>query len=173
MVATKDNTVVVEISGPLNESLRFVPLGRSIRGKFDFSRVKNPDAMRARLAWADTIPSQRIGLDAAAGVGFIQEPIHDDPHLVAVATQRGLRLAPRVEEFPNCDVPTWSFWLKRAVQSGLARVVSGTLPEVEGEPRTNTVLPPRQETNADRLATAIETLTALLERLMPAAGKSK
>lgn len=120
--------------------------------------------------WPEPIPSQRIGIDLDSRTGFVVETIHQHPALKSRIEQRGMRLAAEREEFKNVDLPTWLFWLKRAVDSGLAKVVVGELPKtIEGEPQMEFIVRRRADTN-DRLAAAIESNTAVLAALLDKLG---
>jgi len=165
MVKT-NNTIAIEIDGAHNEQLRFRPLQRSIRGRFDLNRIREPQARMKTTEWPEPIPSQRIGIDLDSGTGFIVETIHQHPAIKARIEQRGMQLAPEREEFSNVDLPTWLYWIKQAVESGLAKVVVGELPErIEGEPQMEFVVQRGPDTN-DRLAAAIESNTAVLSALL-------
>ena len=166
----KANTIEIEIDGKRNEALRFRPLQRTIRGRFDLNRVAEPQARMKTTEWPEPVPSQRIGIDLDAGTGFVLEPIHQNPVLKSRIEKRGLQLAAEREEFKNVDLPTWLFWIKRAVDSGLAKVVVGELPaKIEGEPQMDFIVSRKADTN-DRLAAAIEANTAVLAALLDRLG---
>ncbi len=155
----------IEIDGPCNESLYFRPLSRSIRGSFDFLKVKEPMAAVASNQWPVVIPSQRIGIDPD-GCGYIKEPLHD-----ALYTETkekiisdGTKLEPAYQEFDDCHLPTWQHWIKEAVRSGIARVTSGKLPKtIEGKPRLN-FLHSREPGIEEKLTAALEKQNELLEK---------
>ena len=164
----------IEIDGKENECLHFRPLQRSIRGRFDFARLREPMADTLRSTWPEAIPSQRIGIDGADG--FVLEPLHDAEH--SQTRERiegqGMKLADAKETFADIDLPTWLFWIKHAVESGIAKVVSGKLPDtIEGEPQLSFITI-RQPSDTARLATAIEQTNVLLAELVASAkGNSK
>jgi hypothetical protein len=139
----KGNSIIeIEVDGTRNENLLFLPLARRVRGRFEFRRVKEPLAMVKATGWPGdmTIPGQRMQLNLETGAGYILEPLHDAEHVATADKIRreGFALAKAREEFKAVHVPTWLYWIKRAVESGTARVVQGKLPEkVEGKPRTD------------------------------------
>jgi hypothetical protein len=72
MVGAND-TVIIEVAGPQNENLWFLPLDRRIRGRFNPAAIPEPSGALMRR-FPQGIPGQHIGLDAKAGVGWIDEP---------------------------------------------------------------------------------------------------
>jgi len=160
--------VEIEIDGERNESLYVRPLQRSIRGRFDLNRVGEPMARMKTYRWPVPILSQRIGIDQD-GVGYLSEPLHDGAHapIKERIEKQGQRLEPELQTFANIHQPTWLFWIKRAVQSGLARVVGGSLPDkIDGKPRMNFIVDRPAETTGERLTAAIERQTIVLEKLL-------
>ncbi|MEQ8790252.1 MAG: hypothetical protein RIC55_28410 [Pirellulaceae bacterium] len=153
---TDSPAVEIEIDGPSNEALHFRPLQRSIRGRFDMNRIGEPMARVAATKWPTPIPSQRLGIDAN-GNGYLIEPLHDIAHAPTreKIDKTGKALEPARQTFDNIDLCTWAFWLRRAVEGGLARVVSGKLPEVEGTPRMNFILHDPGPSQTDTLAEAL------------------
>lgn len=161
-------TIEVEIDGPHNECLMFRPLQRSIRGRFDLNRVGEPMARMKSVEWPQPIPSQRLGIDAD-GSAYILEPLHDDEHAAIRERieRQGMKLPPECETFDDVDLPTWLFWIKRAVDSGIAKVVAGQLPKViDGTPKMNFIVNRPTQSTADRLAAAIERQNVLFEKLL-------
>ena len=77
----KATTIELEIDGPANECLMFRPLERNIRGRLDFTRVKEPLAMIESTKWPKPIPSQRFGIEPD-GTGYLLEPLHDEENAV-------------------------------------------------------------------------------------------
>ena len=138
----KATTIELEIDGPANECLMFRPLERNIRGRLDFTRVKEPLAMIESTKWPKPIPSQRFGIEPD-GTGYLLKPLHDEENAVLKEkiTKQGKRLEPALQVFEKIDVATWLFWIQRAVESGIAKVTKGTVPEkIEGKPRVNFVM---------------------------------
>jgi hypothetical protein len=67
------------------------------------------------------------------------------------------------------DVPTWLYWLKRAVGAGIARVVQGKLPDkIEGKVKKTFVSNERTKDPKDKL---IDRLTAILFSKLPASER--
>jgi hypothetical protein len=172
------NLIEIEIDGPRNESLYFQPLMRKVRGRVDF--LRSPDKQGRGLfdKWPTPIPGERLGIDLQTGTGYVLEPLHDKAH---ADTRRRieankLRLQDERQEFPNAHVPTWLNRMKAAVESGIAKLVTGKLPErIDGEPdltvfsrsaasRTDALLAEMAAQNA-RLAAAFERLASGIERL--------
>lgn len=135
--------VEIEVAAPRSASLFFQPLQRKVRGRFNARDIREPEAAKVALKWPEPIPGQRLGL-GADGAGYLLEPLHLPEHKALADKVRaaGMQLPPEREEFPDADAPTWLFWIKRAVEAGLARVVSGKLPErIDGRPRKQFILP--------------------------------
>jgi len=166
MVAKAADVVAVEIDGPLNEAHYFRPLGRRVRGRFDAHRVAG-DTGRLVQAWPDPIPGQRIGVDVAAGEGFIEESLCDPQHAALKAkAERVGAVGPPREVFAGVHVPTWLFWLRQAVEAGIARIVQGTLPAtIDGSPQREFITPKAADP-IDRLAVAMERQNELLLKLL-------
>lgn len=130
----------VEVDSPRNDSLHFLPASKRVRGRFDLGRACKTSGAAGKLMndWPDPIPGQRIGINLRTHEGYIAEPLHEAEHLAnrQRIEERKMRLPAERQSFNNCHLPTWLYWLKRAVEAGLARVVKGELPEtIEGEPR--------------------------------------
>ena len=71
--------------------------------------------------------------------------------------KKGLRLEPPRVTFEGIDLPTWYFWIKRAVEDGIAKVVSGKLPEkIDGKPKLSFNINDPPESPLDRLAAAMD-----------------
>lgn len=160
------STVTLEIDGPHNEAIYFRPLSRRVRGRWDYMRMGEPNSKIAAASEPNPIPSQRIGYDLDKQVGFIDEPLHASEHkaIRERIEARGQRLPAEREEFTDADAATWLFWLKSAVEAGIARVVEGKLPDkLPGKPRVNFITTD-QPTATDKLTVAIDKQTAVLEK---------
>ena len=167
-MATKTTPVEIEIDGQHNENLYFRPLQRSVRGRFDLNRIGEPTARMKSVDFPHPIPSQRIGIEAD-GSGYITEPLHDAEHaaLRERIEKQGKKLPPKCETFDDVDLPTWLYWIKRAVESGVAKVVGGQLPKhIDGTPKLNFIVDRPKETTGDRLAAALERQNVLFEKLL-------
>jgi hypothetical protein len=157
--------VTIEACGR-NSSLFFPPLQRRVRGRFDVRQIAEPEAARLFNRWPEPIPGQRLELNTDTGAAAITEPLHDPAHRqTRLKVEQEWSLPPAREVFSEVDVPTWLYWIKRSVDAGLARVVSGQLPEkVSGKPRVR-FFSQEQDDPRDRL---IRTLTGLLVANLPA-----
>jgi hypothetical protein len=166
----KAPAIEIEIDGPHNEALHFRPLQRSVRGRFDLNRMAEPMARMKSAEWPLPIPSQRIGIDPD-GTGYIVEPLHE-PGFAPIRERiekAGQRLEPALQTFDAVHLPTWLFWICRAVQCGIARVVSGKLPDkIEGTPTLNFITGDPPPTPADKLTAALERQAAAFEGLTAA-----
>jgi len=164
----------VEIDGSQNQCLCFRPLpGRRIRGRMDLNRVAEPMAKLLTSQWPQPVPGQRIGIDAE-GLGYVAEPLHDPEHatLREKIVKSGQRLAPPVETFEGIDQAGWLFWLRKAVEAGIARVVKGSFPDkLPGKPRMNFIMAEPKPSSDDRLVAAIERQNTLMAQLLERLGK--
>jgi hypothetical protein len=166
-------TIEIEVDGPYNENLMFRPLQRAIRGRFDLNRVAEPMARMRSAEWPQPIPSQRLGIEAD-GSAYVLEPLHDEEHAAIKERieRQGMKLPPKCETFDGVDLVTWLFWIKRAVNSGIARVVAGQLPKViDGVPKMNFIVDRPAQSAGDRLAAAIERQNVLFEKLLERLSK--
>lgn len=160
--------IEIEIDGIHNENLQFRPLQRSIRGRFDFLRISEPMSKMKANDWPVPIPSQKLGIDPD-GNGYLLEPLHDPEHapIKEKIEAQAMKLEPAIQTFEGIHLPSWLFWIQRAVESGLAKVVSGKLPEkIEGEPRKNFILAPPEKSTTDKLTEAISLQNELFEKLL-------
>jgi len=166
--------VEVEVDGQLNESLCFRPLpGRTIRGRFDLNRVAEPMARLKSAEWPRPIPGMRLGIDPE-NTGYVVEPLHDAEHapIREKIVKQGMGLAPACESFEGIDVASWLFWLQRAVEAGVAKIVKGAFPDkLPGKPRLNFIVAEPRPSDSDRLAAAIERQNALMAQLLERMAK--
>lgn len=157
--------VEIEIDGPRNESWHFPPGGFDVRGRFDLLRVAEPMARSKSHEWPSPIPSQRLGVDES-GCGYLVESLHE-PEFAA--------LREKIESIPKklppakrdlgkvTDEASWVYWLKRAVESGLAKITKGSLPkECPGEPKLDYHLANVRSRRDDKLALALGRLADVL-----------
>ena len=137
-MATKSNTLAVEIDGPQNQNLYFRPLMRAVRGRFDLHRVREPNAGRLHSVWPEPIPGQRLELDLVSGEGAIVEPLHEERYsaIREKIESSGQKIAPEREVFEQRDLVTWVYWMQGLVTSGKAKLVKGEFPKLSGKPRT-------------------------------------
>lgn len=167
--------VEIEIDGQHNENLRFRPLQRSIRGRFDFMRMGEPMAKVHAQNWPQAIPSQRLGIDAD-GVGYVEETLHRDEFaaLREKIEHQGFKLEPKVARFEGVHLPSWYYWIQRAVKCGLAKVTKGEVPtKIDGEPIKNFILAKPEPSSTDKLTAAIERQSELFEQLLNKLAEAK
>lgn len=174
MAKSADTLLEIEIDNPQNLQLYYAPIQRRIRGGWDFMRVPEPLAKQEINKWPKAIPGQRLQLDTATGEAAIIEPLYEPEH---AATRRAIEqtgkggkggklIPPERESLGIVDVATHLFWIKAAVTNGLARVVRGVLPEkIDGEPQRS-FLSHRQPAANDRLAAALESITAVNREIL-------
>lgn len=179
MKVNEANVIEVEIDDACNRSLSFFPLKRRIRGRLDFHRV--PGAKEELQKWPRPIPGQRLVLDLAAGEAHLVESLHlKEFELEKRKIERADKRIPDNESFGKVDVPTWLFWLKRAVEDKTATLIRGQFPAViEGEIKKSVLGVKSIDTNAnlakviEKLGSALEAQTAVMTKLFEklAAGK--
>jgi hypothetical protein len=165
------NVIEIEVDNAQNGQLHFLPIGRSLRGRFDPARDTEPQARLLLIDYPRGVPGQRLALDADAGTAWLTDGLHDAEHKEAreKLKRKGYALPPEREELTlqKGDVPTWLYWIKRAVESGLARLVRGKLPDkIEGPVKKSFVVPERKPDQKD--ATIAKLTALLLAKLSPA-----
>lgn len=186
-VAAPVKAVEVEVCAPNNRQYLFPPTGKTLRGRIDFSTVKSKSELSLRDLWPDPIPGKVIGINES-GEKYVREPLHDPENTKTRLTiqSRGMVLEDERENFRSESSVTWLYWLRRAVDSGLARVIKGELPPIdelepprkrrlhdERQPKKDFILSPPEESPLDRLAAAMETMatnaaanTQIMQRLL-------
>lgn len=161
--------VEISVDTPTNDNLHFRPLQRSIRGRFDMMRIPEPMARVKAQGWPP-IPGQILGIDPS-GTAFIREVLHEAEHaaIKEKIEKMGMRLEPPVQTFENIDVPSFLWWARQAVESGVATVVSGKLPEqIHGPVRKNFILSEPAMTRDEKMTAALEGQTVAFNRLTDA-----
>jgi hypothetical protein len=161
--------IEIEIDDRLNRSLSFTPIQSVVRGRLDFMR--GDAALRVKADdWPAGIPGQRVGFDTDTNLGYVAEPLHD-PEFAAQRAKieaSGQSLPEKRRTFTGPGdagydwAATWVYWIKRAVESGMAKLLKGKLPaEVKGNVRKNFVTsdPRRSRQSAE---TANSLLVAML-----------
>lgn len=166
-MAKIDSTVAIEFDTPRNANIRFAPLQRSIRGRFDISRDTEPNAGQLRTKWPEPIPGQRVEYDFENGEGYIVEPLHEQRY--AALRERiealGMKL-PKEREAFVLDQATFNHWMAGLIATGDAKLLAGTMPaKVEGKPRTR-FHSAEQIDPIDKLAAAMERQAAGQEKMM-------
>ena len=166
--------IEVEIDDRHNHSLWFRPLQRTVRGSFDYNRMSEPMAKVEASKWPGPIPGQRLGIEPD-GTGYIVEPLHDE-QFAAIRERivaKGVSLEPALQTFETIDQPSWFFFIKRAVEAGIAKLVRGELPaKIDGELRFDYVLNERvAKSPTEKLTAAIQEQTAVMTRLLERLAK--
>jgi len=138
----KDGVVEIEVDGPHNESVQFLPLARKVRGRLEFARIGSRLAMTLIPQYGPEIPGQIIGYDAERKIGYVHEPLRAEKHRELrekLEKKFACGFAVECEEFSlgtDDQQATWVFWMNRVCESGHARVVKGELPDVNAMPGT-------------------------------------
>ena len=168
------NVLEAEIDTPRNGNLHFNPIGRKVRGRFDYNRVAEPLARMQSSRFNGPIPGQVLGIDLESGECYVRELLHESEHSVTRAEiEKSASIAPEKEPVKT-DKPTFLYWFLRAVEGGLARVIKGTLPEkIDGKPRLHFHGPEPTERPEARLADSMEVSNALHFAGMSDADKRK
>lgn len=133
-----DQVFEIEVDGPQNERLSFLPLQRRVRGRFDYMRVRESKAHTRITEFPKGIPGQRLRLNLATGEASLVEPLQDREHSTIANHLRkeGFEI-PESETFKVVDVATWAFHMGRAVEAGIAKVTLGSMPStLPGKPKT-------------------------------------
>ena len=171
--------VEIDSARPANANLHFLPLRRSVRGRFELSRVCEPHAHNPSGPLAEPVPGQVIGINFKTGCGYIREPLRHADHeeMRERLAKSALRSPKRREEFATIDLPTWLHWLKRTVESGVAKIIVGELPAtIEGEPKLDFIRPRRKDPRdkmLDRLASVVEEQSKQIDKLIQAVAAKK
>lgn len=157
--------IEIAIDTPKNGELFFRPISRRVRGTFDSKRLSfgRNDAM---AKWPDQIPGQILGVNVETGVGYIVDPLHDPANeLLKAKVEKSLgKVPPAREDFRDIDMATWLHFIKKAVHSGTARLVRGSLPDVlPGKPRLDFITKTRKPL-ADALTEVLDRFAAAMER---------
>lgn len=165
--------IEVAIQNDMNANLFFRPIGRSIRGRFDYLKVKETLAREKLDSFPEGIPGQRLAINPQNGEAFVIEPLHSPEHaeLKSKLEKSGYSFAPAREKIETPHVPSWLFWLKRAIESGLAKLVAGRIPEtIEGKPRRDFLHPERKPSKAEKQQQRM--LAFMVAKLSPAERKA-
>lgn len=179
--------VEVEFCADNGQKVLFKPTRRAERGRIDFAMVKSEHYREMHKVWKEPVPGKIAGI-TEGGEKYIRDPLHDKQYakLAAIIKARGRALPDEREVFESESVLTWLFWLRRIVDSGLGRVLSGELPAIdqldnrkrnvrdERFPRRSFILEePPEESPAEqftkvieRLAANVATQTAVMQQLL-------
>jgi len=165
-LAKQENVLTVEIDGEQNQNVYFRPLLRKVRGRFDLHRCREPNAGKLHAKWPQPIPGQRLELNLDSGEAFVVEPLWEEKFAALRETieASGQKLTDE-RQAVKADVSTWIYWLKSLVETGKAKLLSGSFPRLDSEPqkRFHSI---EQPDPLDRLAAAIEKQSELLAKLV-------
>lgn len=173
----KSQIVQIEACAPRNRQVIFKPIGSAIRGRVDFSDCRNQTEQLMRRFYPQPVPGQRICIDFATGQKWIAEPLYLDEHesLRAEILQRGYKLPPKRVDYESESLVTWCYHAHRLIESGLARIVEGELPNWEDFTETPRKRFISHETKSDEakladvhnaLLKSIDANTAMLQQLI-------
>ncbi len=118
----------IEIDGIHNRSWAFPPTGENIRGAFRWHRNRDANAGQVQEKWGDYVPGQLVGIDLDALEGYVAEPLYAQQHerLRKQIEAKKCYLEPPKQTF-KAHVPTWLFWILRALDAGIAQVTSRSI----------------------------------------------
>lgn len=134
------------------------------------NRTVDLGAAELRGAWPEKIPGVRLELHQPDGKAVIVDPLaaDGDPRQEknrARIVRGGFSLPPGREEVSVEDVPTFIWWMSRAVSGGHAKLVGGKFPDVSGAKVRTRFYTEEQKDPRDR---TLHTLVALLLASLPA-----
>jgi hypothetical protein len=126
------DTLTLEIDTPRNSNVRLRALSKTLRGRFVWMRcAKGTGAFTYMGAKRLTdIPGQRLEFNPSAKKATIVEPLHESEHktLADAITKAGFTLPPERQGVSVLDPDALLWNLKGAVDSGFAKLLSGTFP---------------------------------------------
>lgn len=164
-----NDVLEIEVDSPKNRNLYFVPLDRNLRGRFDYMRTTTNYVKKG----APVYPGQVLGVNLSTGETYIKEPIHDSPELKREVEKR-FKLAPAREDAGKQHVPTILYWMKRAIESGSARIVNGRLPEkIDGEPKKRFNVPDAAPNPMQEAVSQLVQMNQALLALLPDSVRNK
>lgn len=180
-------SVEVEFCADNGQKVFFKPTRRPERGRIDFAMAKSEHYREMHKVWKEAVPGKIAGV-TEEGQKYIRDPLHDKQYskLAAIMKARGQALPEEREVFASESILTWLFWLRRAVDAGLAKIISGELPSIEQLdsrkrrprderfPRRSFILEePAEESPTEHLTKAMEQLsssvaaqTAVMQQLL-------
>jgi len=167
-MAIAENVLEIEVDGRCNESLHFRPLGRVIRGKFDFARDLDPQAMMMRSRFPQGyVPGQRLRVDLDTHEAFIIDKAAEHEATREAIERKGMKLPPASESVGKVDLPTWLYWMRRAIEAGLAAVTRGAFPHaIEGEPQKYFRSAPPEKSAIEQHTEALRENNALMREFL-------
>ena len=121
--------VIIEADTPNNANLRLGRLDVTLRGRLSCNRGSRQTlAVIADRYQISEIPGQRLRLDFDSDEITVIEPLHFDEHRALREQLEKRWTLPRAEESRQTDKDVAWFWMWRAVESKVARVVDGGFP---------------------------------------------
>lgn len=185
MVANaKQDVVEIEVRSDNGNKLYFSPTGKSLRGYIDFATVKSRIAQQCRDRFPEPVPGKIIGINRMTGEKYIREPLYDPEHsTVRKRVEKMHALDLQRESIDSESEVTWLYWMRRAVDGGLARIVQGELPDrysfpgeerptesKDGKPRKNFIID-QEESQAAKFATALNSMADAINANTAVLGK--
>ncbi|MBA3483919.1 MAG: hypothetical protein H0T51_19105 [Pirellulales bacterium] len=170
-MAKTETVISVEFDGPINQNYRCPALQTTVRGRFDLHRVAEPQAGKLFGKWPEPIPSQVLEYDFSTEAGCIIEPLYEAKFAALREKIEGMgQKLPEQRQVFKIDAATLAYWLRGLVQTGDAKILAGTIPEVAGTPRTRFHSAQPVEP-LDKLTAAIERQSELQVQLIEAITK--
>ena len=141
--------VEIEAGDDRNSQVLFAPKQETLRGRFSPHNFAGDASSLRGIMNMPAIPGVRVRLDFRAGTGLIHDPLSQPQHQATLekasaiwkkvnpmeAAGRDIVARPEMleEEMDDNRVATWMYWMMRMVGGGLARVVSGDMPQCGNE----------------------------------------
>ena len=131
-------SVTIEIDTPSNAQLLFGPANMRLRGRWDSHRLPPGSQSEHGLMGMPTIPGMHVEVDPVRRVCRVYDPLNEPANRDLLARVSAAHrhtfsqdvrpvMESRQEDVDADILATWLYWCWRAVQSGNARVISGTL----------------------------------------------
>lgn len=162
----KAETLVVEFGDDHCRDIFIAPLDRRFRGRFEAQQIAKHDRDAGALLadWPDPIAGQQIEIDLDSGAAAVLEPLHEFPAIAQRLKSRGMSLAP-ARESVACDLPTLLYYVRAAVAAKQARIVRGTIPEIDESKVRRDLFVAQSEPTTMALAKALNAQAAAFTRL--------
>src|SRR3954463_7369073 len=116
------NTLTVEFDTEHNANVLFMPLSRTLRGRFDVRRMK--DAGRLYSEWPQPIPGQHLSVNFDSGECQVIEPLWHAEHapIRERIESKGQKLPPGSETVQGHPA-TLHYWLRQLIDANKCRIV--------------------------------------------------
>lgn len=157
--------VEIQVDNETNADLFFRPINDRVRGSFDQTRL--PDVSPKLKQYPNPVPGQVIGVDPDGSL-YVRDPIYDDEFSACreFIEKRGFELSPQLQNFDGIDTNTALFWMKRAVDGGLAKIVEGTFPKIDPEKAKKNFVTRETKSSTSQLADAVREQTEVLKQVL-------